>query len=344
MSLQIPIRIPIPIQSHIHSSIVPDTALAHSSGSLPTMKTSKCLFNSGAALRNIFLSNAAACEAPSHLRRLLPTAAALPWQPSATSPPSAFSPVPSHRPFSTSCASQNKVRQQRENLRAQKGAQPVTQDNRPRNYDIQVPWIQVRRDDNSLGPPTRTNDVLRELDIERLSLVLVANARTDPEAPGPEYPICLIVDREVERARRAEKEAARKNVRKVVLKGLELNWAIGPHDLSMKMKQLKQFLTKGYTVQVTLKPIKRRTKKQATLDEAKAVLQAVTDALGQVHGAKETSAREGNLGGMLNMVLQGPSVAHSKEALAATMAAEATATAESPSGTQATEEKPAASG
>ncbi len=294
------------------------------------MKTSQCLFNSGAALRKIFLSNATACEAPGQLGRLLPRAA-LTRQPSSTLAPSSFSPAPSYRPFSTSSAHQIKVKQQRENLKAQRDRQPPPQAEKPRNYEIEVPWIQVRLDDNSLSPPARTADVLRNIDIDRVSLVLVANARSGPDQPGPEYPICLIVDRQAERARRAEKEALRKSARKVVIKGIELNWAIGPNDLSMKMKQLRQFLQKGYTVQVTMKPIKRRNKKQASMDEAHAVLKAVMENLARVHGAKETAAREGSVGDTLTLVLQGPSVAHSKEASEA---------AETVSEPQASEERP----
>ncbi|KAK3899924.1 hypothetical protein C8A05DRAFT_17704 [Staphylotrichum tortipilum] len=308
------------------------------------MKTSQCLFNSGAALRKIFLSNAAACEAQGQLRRLLPPAAALTWQPSSASPPSSSSPAPSNRPFSTSCARQIKVKQQRENLRAQKEMKPTKADLNPRNYEIQVPWIQVRRDDNTLSPPVRTSEALSSLDIERVSLVLVAKARLNAESPGPEYPICIVVDREVERARRAEKEALRKNAPKVVIKGIELNWAIGPNDLSMKMKNMRAFLAKGYTVQVTMKPIKRRNKKQATLDEANAVLKTVMDNLARVHGAKESCAREGEVGRTLTVVLQGPSVA---AAAAARSAATATAPAETApsteaetSETQPAEEKP----
>jgi translation initiation factor IF-3 len=258
------------------------------------MRTSRCLFNSAIALRKVFLSNAAALEAPSQLQRLLLPALTIPRQPS-------FPSSLSRRAFSTTHVTQLKYRRSdaKAGLRGDNGS---AQKDRVRNYEIAFPWIQVRDESGALGEPVRTTQVLKSLNLEDKSLILLAV----PKAEGPQYPICRIIDRAVERAEQADKDAVKKKSGKIVTKEMELNWAIAPHDLRTKTAQLTKFLSKGYQVRVTLLNLKKRNKRRATMDEAKVALQGVLDAIAEVPGAKETRAREGQVGETLILLLHAP--------------------------------------
>jgi translation initiation factor IF-3 len=261
------------------------------------MRTSQCLFNSATALRKVFISNAAALETPGQLQRLL--------LPSITAPVQRSFSSPSTRPFSTHPAAQIRFNRARPGPGDGNPA-PAKNDRTMRDYDIVFPWIQVRQDDGSLTEPQRTSAVLKKLNLDRHSLVLLAAPRTDSESKGPEYPICRIGDRKAELAAQAEKDALKKKTPKIVSKELELNWAIAPHDLRTRMTQLKRFLSKGYQVRVTMMNLKKRAKRRASADEAKETLRVVEEAVAEIPGAKETKAREGEVGDTLVMLLHAP--------------------------------------
>jgi translation initiation factor IF-3 len=173
-----------------------------------------------------------------------------------------------------------------------------------RDYDIVYPWIQLRQEDGSLTTPKRTTTVLKKLNMESQTLILLASPRTDNSSKGPQYPICRIADRKVEQEK---EDATKKKGPKLVSKELELNWAIAPHDLQIRMAQLKKFLSKGYQVQVRMLTPKKRNKRKASLDEAKEVLRIVKEAVAEVPGAKETKGMEGTVGDVVILHLHAPS-------------------------------------
>lgn len=259
------------------------------------MRASQCLFNSAIALRKVFISNAGvAWEAPGPLQRLLLPSLTVPFQPSSASP--------SQRPFSSHPVTQ--FRRGRPGPSSGNASPAV--DRVMRDYDIIFPWIQIRQDDGSLTEPQRTNAVLKKMNMQRHTLILLAAPRTDDSSKGPQYPICRLADRQAELAAQAERDAAKKKAPKIVCKEMELNWAIAPHDLRTRMTQLKKFLSKGYQVTVTMQNLKKRNKRRATVDEAKETLRVVQEAIAEVPGAKETRAREGNLGDTLILLLHAP--------------------------------------
>ncbi|EAQ86572.1 hypothetical protein CHGG_07825 [Chaetomium globosum CBS 148.51] len=259
------------------------------------MRASQCLFNPATALCKLFISNAAALENPRQLQRLL--------LPSRTVPIQLFSPS-SQRHFSVYHARMLNSYQlhRREKIATEKAASRGTM----RDYDIVFPWIQLRQPDGSLSPPQRTHLVLKDLNLELDTLILLATPRPDDLTPGPEYPICRIADRKAELAAEAERLAMRKSTPKITTKKLEINWAIAPHDLRLRMARLKEFLGKGFQVQVTLRHPKLRRKKRADHDQSKVVLKQVESVVSEVPGAKETKPREGTLGEMLVLLLQVP--------------------------------------
>ncbi|KAL2135070.1 hypothetical protein VTI74DRAFT_9886 [Chaetomium olivicolor] len=258
------------------------------------MKASQCLFNSAVALRKVFISNAAALEGPAQLQRLL--------LPTLTVPPQTLLSSPSTRPFSTHPAAQMKY-----NRKTASSAPAAPTERGPmRDHGIIYPWVQLRRDDGTLTDPQRTALILKKLNLDRHTLILLASPRTDESSKGPEYPICRIADRKALQAAEAEKEAAKKKGPKIVSKEMELNWAIAPNDMRTRMTQLKKFLSKGYAVRVTLLNVKKRDKRRASMDEAQAALKAVRATVAEVPGAKETKPMEGTVGDTVVLCLHAP--------------------------------------
>lgn len=300
----------------------------HIADSPTTMRGSQCLFSSAAALRKVFISNAgAAWETPGQLQRLLLPAITVPVQPPSSSP--------SRRPFSTHPVAQG--RYNRTTIDTKKAA-PAKQ-RTMRDYDIVFPWIQIRRDDGSLSEPQRTSAVLKRMNKDLDTLILLATPRTDDESKGPEYPICRMGDRKAELAAEQEAKAAKKVAQKLVTKEVEINWAIAPNDLGTWMTRLKKFLSKGYHVRVTMMVLKKRKKKKASLDEAKEALKVVEATIAEVPGAKEVKPREGNVGETLVMLLHAPT----GKAASATPEANAAGAPATVADTGSTEEKPAVS-
>lgn len=178
------------------------------------------------------------------------------------------------------------------------------------NYDIPFAWIQVRQENGGLCEPVRPSTILGTLDLRSQALQLLVPPKKDQLSKGPEYAICRIVDLAAEKAAQAAQATAKAQeakAAKVVTKEQELNWAIASHDLGVKMTQLKRFLGKGYQVKVTMLNSKKRGKKRAAVDEAKAVLQVVVQTIAEVPGAKETKPREGAVGDTLVLTLHGSS-------------------------------------
>ncbi|KNG45806.1 translation initiation factor if-3 [Stemphylium lycopersici] len=88
-------------------------------------------------------------------------------------------------------------------------------------------------------------------------------------------------------------------------KSLELNWAIASGDLKHRLEALKRFLREGRKVEILLGP--KRKGRQATPDEAEAVMKALGDAVGECKGAGEVK-REGQVGAVMTVVFEGRKV------------------------------------
>lgn len=266
------------------------------------MKAPHCLFNSAIALRQVFISNAATLQGPAQLQRML-----LPAVTSSRAPSSWSS--PSRRPFSTSTVRPggqlNFIRRPNsyanaaaENKENAAKAGPL------RDHDIVYPWIQLRQENGRLSEPRRTMAVLRSMNLDQQTLILLAAPTMNHSSKGPQYPICRIGDRKVEN--QPVVSVAKKQATKVVLKQVEVNWAIAPNDMRTKTTQLKKFLSKGYKVDVIMARPRKKNKRPATQDEAKEVLRGVKEAVEEIPGSIEWKPMEGLLGQTLTLHLQGP--------------------------------------
>jgi translation initiation factor IF-3 len=116
------------------------------------------------------------------------------------------------------------------------------------------------------------------------------------------YPVCKIQDkrllREAEKARSKKKEAPSATV-----KTIELNWAIDRNDLKHRLDRVKEFLAKGWRVDVVMAGKKKGRK--ATPEEAENLVRSVKGVLVEVDGAKEWKAMDGKVGGLATIYAEG---------------------------------------
>ncbi|KAF9874850.1 translation initiation factor [Colletotrichum karsti] len=251
------------------------------------MRVTRCLFNSRTALHRVFVSPFEKVEALSRQSALLipstrvlqPISAPIPSLARHASMVHRFKKKGGGAPDPTSSG-------------AKKG--PLEND------EITDRQVMIVNEENKLEGPFDTFKVVRSLDLDREVLRMVSEAR------GPRHAICKIINIEALREREREQEQARKENAKTKQKSkdLELNWAIAPHDLGHKLKQLRTFLEKGFKVEVLL--AKKKGSRTATRDEAETLIQTIRDLLADTPGARETKAPEGTPLKVMRMYLTAP--------------------------------------
>jgi translation initiation factor IF-3 len=79
----------------------------------------------------------------------------------------------------------------------------------------------------------------------------------------------------------------------ITTKTIELNWAIDGNDLGHRLNRFREFLTKGFRIEVLLAGKKKGRK--ATEEEAKALIDKLKGVVAEVEGAKESRPMEGKL-------------------------------------------------
>lgn len=178
----------------------------------------------------------------------------------------------------------------------------------PRDEEIRPPYVYITKVDENgeerLSDLQEVKRILARLDrkVESLQAVVMQNPE-DPSAP--KWPICKIVNKKEELAKQQfDKEQARKKKAAAKAKEMEINWAVGPHDLEHKLRTLHKFLAKGYKVQVLLLR-KQGSKVKVQPKDANALVDKIVETTAEVPGAKEWKKREGQLLGSLRIFLQG---------------------------------------
>ncbi|KAF4550615.1 Hypothetical protein D9617_16g014030 [Elsinoe fawcettii] len=127
-------------------------------------------------------------------------------------------------------------------------------------------------------------------------------------------PVCKVENKAEAAAKVRAAEQAKKEQKKLAPEGvkiIELNWAIADGDLGHRLKKVEEFLNARRRVEVVIAP-KRRGKK-ATREEAERVLRTVKDAVGKVDGAKETRPMQGQVGGVVSLMLEGKRGKHAAQ-------------------------------
>ncbi|KAH9909964.1 hypothetical protein F4778DRAFT_713557 [Xylariomycetidae sp. FL2044] len=287
----------------------------------------RCLFSPARALRRVFVlpnTGAAASSSSSPRHALL-----LPLRAGGTAvriPPQSPSPQQARALTTTPCLSRL-ASSKSGGGKNNNGGKGASKKNRRNLINSAIPYKWVRISDRAAGTlsePRRTADVLAELDRRTHTLEMVAPPPpASSEGGGGESgsassssssssdrvsmlrsqaAICRIVDRVAQEAAFAEaqREARRREVGR---KELELNWAISPHDLSHKLRRLREFLAKGFSVDVMM--ARKRGGRAAGQAEAQAVLDQVREAAEGVPGVMERKKMDGGVGGVARLFYQG---------------------------------------
>ena len=148
----------------------------------------------------------------------------------------------------------------------------------------------VRPEDERLAPP------------QFLSEVLAARARDDrgrptqfvqevsPPSPERPYPVCRLFDKKAAReAEEARRKAGRAGRTKWQAKQLEVSWTVSDNDLAHRMARLREFLEKGWRVEVVFGSKRKgwMGRREPSAEEAGAVLEKIRKVVGEVEGAQE---------------------------------------------------------
>lgn len=143
-------------------------------------------------------------------------------------------------------------------------------------------------------------------------LVLLKPAPVDEDGvPDPNArPLCKVISKIELRAQHEKKVALErrlamgKEAGDVVVKNLELNWAIESADLKHRLDKLRQFLEEGKKVEILIGP--KRRGRQATEQECRGLLKAIKDLVLDIKGTSEAQEPEGVMGGVMTLIYQGP--------------------------------------
>jgi translation initiation factor IF-3 len=107
--------------------------------------------------------------------------------------------------------------------------------------------------------------------------------------------------------RDAEKAKAKKERSSAVtVKTIELNWAIDGNDLRHRLDRIRDFLERGWRVEVMMAP--KRKGRKASEEEARELVDRIRGVVGDVEGARESKAMEGKLLGTATIFAEGKAV------------------------------------
>ena len=108
--------------------------------------------------------------------------------------------------------------------------------------------------------------------------------------------------REVELAQRKTQKEKKKQ-----MKQLEISWTVSDNDLGHRLGRLKEFLEKGWKVEIVFGAMRKgwMGRRKATEDDISRVLERINSAVGEVEGAKEWKPMQGQVGGQAMLSFEG---------------------------------------
>ena len=120
-------------------------------------------------------------------------------------------------------------------------------------------------------------------------------------------PICRMYEKKASREIEEAKRKATKTT-KMQTKQLEVSWAMSDNDLGHRLARLKEFLEKGWRVEVVFGSKRKgwMNKRAASAEEAANVLERIKGAVGEVEGANEWRGMQGKIGGEGKLSFEGP--------------------------------------
>ncbi|RDL39430.1 uncharacterized protein BP5553_03770 [Venustampulla echinocandica] len=228
------------------------------------MQSSKCIFSTAAALQRTFIT-------PFEQRQLQFVFQSSRASSLCRQAPRLLSPL---------------ARQQQKRYYYVAGTNPV-KSRLPQNDEIKAFSVHLVNEDGTLGELHRTRFLLDRL-VKGEALIMVAEA----EAGRP--PVCKIINRKEQAAadREKKKKAQATKDPSSTVKNIELNWAIESNDLGHRMDRLKEFLGKGYKVDLLLQ--KKRKGRPTTMEEAQELVNTVKQTVEDA-GGREYKEMTGDL-------------------------------------------------
>lgn len=162
---------------------------------------------------------------------------------------------------------------------------------RPRDEEIEAFKVYIVRPGDDRLPELRLlSQVLGARERDEKGRPTQFIQEVSPPSEERPYPICKLCDKKAARdAEEARRKAAKANKLKSQSKQLEITWIISDNDLGHRMARLKEFLEKGWRVEI-LFGVKRKgwkDKREASPEEANNVLEKIRKAVGEVEGAQE---------------------------------------------------------
>lgn len=177
----------------------------------------------------------------------------------------------------------------------------------PQDHEITDPDILVIDDDGTLEGPLATRFVMtkiQEHESLRMSRPYVPATKDKPA----ELAICKIVNKKAdfERQKLAKEKKSNSSKLKGKNKELEINWAIGDHDLETKFKQLRKFLDGPNKVHIQFGK-KKGSKTKTSDQDARILVTKVRDEILNNMPAKEFKPPEGEIGAKYALYMAGKS-------------------------------------
>ena len=165
-------------------------------------------------------------------------------------------------------------------------------DRQPRDKEINSAQIYlVRPGDNRLPEPRSLFEVLETLERDDKGRPTQFVQEVSPPTDEIAYPVCKIYDKKAAReAQEAKRKASKGKKTTRQTKQLELNWSVSEYDLGHRMARLKEFLQKGWKVEIVFGS-KRKSgwnrKREVSPEEADMLLEKIRKVVGEVEGALE---------------------------------------------------------
>jgi translation initiation factor IF-3 len=161
-----------------------------------------------------------------------------------------------------------------------------------KDEEIDAPLgVQMVQGDGKLGPVQRLMSILHNINRGEEHLVQVSPPdERRPTAVVRIFKRADLIKQKLERKKAIQKQ--QKSVKDRAPKQMELNWAIGSHDLDIKLGQLENFLEKGKTVEIILAA--KRKQRKATPEEGEEVLKKIRERLIKVD-AREVKRMDGQV-------------------------------------------------
>jgi translation initiation factor IF-3 len=268
------------------------------------MASSKCLLSTRLALYRVFVSplEPASSSSPYSLRALSASS-----RPQFSNQQLPYARIPSQTRNFTNVPKKITGPARKASPNNRVPGTKVSLERLPRDHEITDNMVMVVEADGKLSGPHRTRDILSKIDQSISSLRTIQPKPLNPAQGQPAFAICKIINKKEEFQRQVasqkqQKEAQQARRKQNKVKELELSWAIAPHDMAFKLKQLRTFLEKGHKVDLLI--AKKKDGKRVTKDEAETMFTQIQAAIQEVEVAKERKSPSGQPGGLMRIFLE----------------------------------------